>query len=1091
MNFNNRALRGALLLGTSLLSFGAAYADDVSTLEMVTVTGYRASLENALNTKRDSAEMVDAINAEDVAKFPDANLAESLQRLPGISITRDNGEGRTITVRGLGPDFTRVTINGMEALATAGGTLSGDNPNRSRQFDFNTFASELFSNLKVQKTPSASTDEGSLGATVSLETGRPFSMGDKFVASINNASYERGAAFNPRVVSVISHNWLGGKIGTLFSVAYTMRRQALDYMTSGAGGYVYNIGTNSSDSFAGTPTGTMTRDGFAAPAGTSCSGTNGVVPGVAVTNSSYCSLLSGSDASAYGAINSPMGHTANAAGTWTTQAPSLEMGTPALVHQNLYQTRIGLTTSEQWQIDDSTLLTVDGLFSSYYQNSTSNLVTNLGMNRNNTNATLNTATTATSLSGVFATCTPSTAAVHAAQTCSYAKSALPLAYYTTVGSAGYSASDPNGMNFYYKTIGRPSMKLLAAQADNGIVDYLKTDNNDIRTSADQSRATTQFSQATAKLEHVFNSKLRADAMFGISASRNHQEGLFASMEALDMGTASGDGAYVYDIRGDGYAPVETSFGFDVTNPAKWDLVKGYSALRRYLFLTSNKYRNISANVSYQPIDQVEIKFGFNARYYDFNTTRFVRAVDTTINPSLSELGVTSADVMSRVSFDASALGMGGSTPTAFAVPNIYKLAALTGLQCNCVNDYGDWTISNLNSQNSSSNGTTTFGVSEHDKSYYVEFGLHELDIGFGSLMGNIGLRYATTDTHSVGYTVAGYKATASNSYDDILPSLNLVYMPTDDMRVRASISKVMARPVLANMAPSITAVTISATDGGSGSLSAGNPNLKAFRANAIDIGYEWYFDKGSVISIAAFAKYVKNNPQSQSVTGTLPSLISQDMINAILANYNCTTQPIQCANITSSTVAYTLTSYQNAPGGVLQGIELNYQQQFNFLPAPFDGFGINANYTYVASKIHYLFRDSTSSTLTDHVAPWFGASPHSFNATVYYDADTWEVRLTSSYRAKYVDSYPVKTGSAAVGYGNSPYVNQFIYGKASLYFDTSFSYSINDNVSFKLDALNLTNQHTKKYWLFNNTTPRETYDSVSGRQLFAGVTLKY
>jgi TonB-dependent receptor len=301
----------------------------------------------------------------------------------------------------------------------------------------------------------------------------------------------------------------------------------------------------------------------------------------------------------------------------------------------------------------------------------------------------------------------------------------------------------------------------------------------------------------------------------------------------------------------------------------------------------------------------------------------------------------------------------------------------------------------------------------------------------------------------------------------------------------------MARPVLANMAPSITAVSISATDGGSGSLSAGNPNLKAFRANAIDIGYEWYFDKGSVISIAAFAKYVKNNPQSQSVTGTLPSLISQDMINAILANYNCTSQPIQCANITSSTVAYTLTSYQNAPGGVLQGIELNYQQQFNFLPAPFDGFGINANYTYVASKIHYLFRDSTSSTLTDHVAPWFGASPHSFNATFYYDADTWEVRLTSSYRAKYVDTYPVKTGSAAVGYGNSPYVNQFIYGKASLYFDTSFSYSINDNVSFKLDALNLTNQHTKKYWLFNNTTPRETYDSVSGRQLFAGVTLKY
>jgi len=1062
MKLQNRALRGTLMLSTGvglLISAGVASAEDPLSLETVTVTGYRASLESALSTKREAAEMVDAINAEDVAKFPDANLAESLQRLPGISITRDNGEGRTITVRGLGPDFTRVTINGMEALSTAGGTLAGDNPNRSRQFDFNTFASELFSNLKVRKTPSASTDEGSLGATVSLETGRPFSMGDKVVVSLNNATYERGAAFNPRVAGVISHNWLNGKIGTLFSVAYTMRRQALDYYSNGPGGYVYNWNTNSSESFAGTPTGTMTRDGFAAPTGTACSGTDGVVPGVSVTNASYCSLLSGSNAAAYATVNSPRGHTANAAGTWTTQAPSAELGAPALVHQNLYQTRIGLTTSEQWQVDEDTLITIDGLFSSYYQNSTSNLMTNLGINRNNTSTTLNTATSATSMSGVYATCTPSTAAVHAAQTCSYAKSMLPLAYHTTVGSAGYSASDPNGMLFYYKTIGRPAMKLVSGDVTNGITDYLVTDNNDTRTSADQTRATTQFSQATAQIQHIFSEKLRFDGMFGMATSRNRQEGLFASMEALDTGSATGDGNYVYDIRGNGYAPVETSFGFDVTNPAKWDLIKGYSALRRYLFRTSNNFRNISTNVSYRPINAVELKFGFNARYYDFNTTRYVRSVDTTINPSLQELGVTSADVMNRVSFDAGALGMGGKTPTAFMAPNLYKLASLTGLQCNCVNDWGDWTISNLNSQNSSNNGTTTFGVSEHDKSYYVEASVEDIDIGIGTVRGNIGLRYATTDTHSVGYTIAGYQTQASNSYDDMLPSLNLVYSPTDDMLIRFGLSKVMARPVLANMAPSITAVSISSSDGGSGSLSAGNPNLKAFRANAIDIGYEWYFDKGAVLSIAGFAKFVKNNPQSQSVTGTLPSLISQEMINAILANYNCTTQPIQCANITSSTVSYTLTSYQNAPGGVLKGIEVNYQQQFNFLPAPFDNFGINANYTYVASKIHYLFRDSSSSTLSDHLAPWFGASPHSFNATVYYTADSWEARITSSYRAKYVDSYPVKTGAAAVGYGNSPYINQFVYGKASLYFDTSFSYNIDDNMSFKLDALNLTDEH--------------------------------
>ena len=94
-----------------------------------------------------TASAVDTILAEDIADFPDLNLAESLQRIPGVSIARDAGEGRQITVRGLGPQFTRVRINGMEALSTAGGTDATGGTNRSRSFDFNVFASELFNKL--------------------------------------------------------------------------------------------------------------------------------------------------------------------------------------------------------------------------------------------------------------------------------------------------------------------------------------------------------------------------------------------------------------------------------------------------------------------------------------------------------------------------------------------------------------------------------------------------------------------------------------------------------------------------------------------------------------------------------------------------------------------------------------------------------------------------------------------------------------------------------------------------------------------------------------------------------------------------------
>jgi iron complex outermembrane receptor protein len=183
--------------------------------------------------------MVDAINAEDIADFPDANLAESLQRLPGVSIDRDNGEGRTITVRGLGSDFTRVRLNGVEALSTAGASIAGDSPNRSRGFDFNTFASELFNSLKVQKTASAETEEGSLGATVDLQTGRPFDYrGARYALSVQDAYYENGETNNPRVAALVSDRWRFnhvGEFGLLGSIAYNKRDQTIDSYQRQAG----------------------------------------------------------------------------------------------------------------------------------------------------------------------------------------------------------------------------------------------------------------------------------------------------------------------------------------------------------------------------------------------------------------------------------------------------------------------------------------------------------------------------------------------------------------------------------------------------------------------------------------------------------------------------------------------------------------------------------------------------------------------------------------------------------------------------------------------------------------------------------------
>jgi iron complex outermembrane receptor protein len=200
-------------------------ADDQSAVvEEVVVTGFRASLGNALSVKRRANGVVDVIKAEDIADFPDANLAESIQRVPGVSIARDAGEGRQITVRGLGPQFTRVRINGVEGQSTASGTDSSGGANRNRAFDFNVFASELFNSITVRKTASAQTEEGSLGATVDLQTGRPFDYkGATFVVSAQQGYNDLSKAWDPRLAVLASNTWLDGKIGALVSLAYTER----------------------------------------------------------------------------------------------------------------------------------------------------------------------------------------------------------------------------------------------------------------------------------------------------------------------------------------------------------------------------------------------------------------------------------------------------------------------------------------------------------------------------------------------------------------------------------------------------------------------------------------------------------------------------------------------------------------------------------------------------------------------------------------------------------------------------------------------------------------------------------------------------
>lgn len=205
--------------------------DDTPTaLDAVVVHGIRSSLEASMNLKREAQGIVDGIVAEDIGKFPDTNLAESLQRISGVSIDRSNGEGSRVTVRGVGPDFNLVLLNGRQMPASS---IADTGPSNSRAFDFANIASEAVSAVEVYKTSRASTPTGGIGATINIKTARPLdnpgtraNVGIKGVydSSVENVpdSYDVDTV-TPEISGIFSTTSADGRFGVALSASYQER----------------------------------------------------------------------------------------------------------------------------------------------------------------------------------------------------------------------------------------------------------------------------------------------------------------------------------------------------------------------------------------------------------------------------------------------------------------------------------------------------------------------------------------------------------------------------------------------------------------------------------------------------------------------------------------------------------------------------------------------------------------------------------------------------------------------------------------------------------------------------------------------------
>ena len=185
-------------------------------IEEVVVTGIRASLKRSMDIKREAKGIVDGISAEDIGKFPDTNLAESLQRITGVAIERDRGEGSKITVRGFGPDFNIVSFNGRQ-MPTNGG----------RSFDFGNIASEGISAVEVYKSGRANVASGGIGAVVNVITSKPLEKpGLRAVVSakgVYDPGTRKGNSVNPEIVGLFSQTFADDTLGVAISASKQVR----------------------------------------------------------------------------------------------------------------------------------------------------------------------------------------------------------------------------------------------------------------------------------------------------------------------------------------------------------------------------------------------------------------------------------------------------------------------------------------------------------------------------------------------------------------------------------------------------------------------------------------------------------------------------------------------------------------------------------------------------------------------------------------------------------------------------------------------------------------------------------------------------
>ena len=988
---------------------------------VVVVSGTRQSVISAIERKKGAGTVTDSIVAEDIGQFPDKNVGEALSRITGVQLSRDFGEGGQIAIRGVEPNLNRVEINGLSVLST--------NNTAGRGAELRELPAELIKSIDVYKGTTADLTEGGVGGSVIIKTNKPLDFKKfTFATTVSGEHATLRGGVQPRASVLIADRFLDGNLGLMANVVYD------NVLTQGD--FIRNTGWR------------FLRDWDFSPEKTVGS-TNAKAAGVSTF--AGCAALTGADKTACERQWFDYSPSVPRYGIWTRDHKRMSGEFTAQ-----YKINNDFNAFVSYQRNKQDQMLNDRNYGTDFPDV--NRLSNAGlMPVYNANGTVATAGTCTPVS---ATTTPAGMVVANHHVTEYTVGNCTA----VAGQGGYNAFNTAARDFnlrvdsYYRSggfnwrNGNWDAEALVAKTnsayanDTNIISLsqnvpglkVKLDANglphftfpsawDPNNAASYTRAEMQFrptesesSEDQLKLDLRYRTSIpfitkvwvggqgRQSRMFQYNGGGyliNNGSNLASTADDLDVQSANVTHVLNWDplYTGAGQRPAVAQSFINGNNSESWISSSQMQQLITAIRGTSPAFLS-GAGIAGFPNDWMAPSYQASVPFYD--TSKF--------NHDLVRM----------------ALGRDGKPYP--QVPG--------------------------------------YDTEERIRSAYLRLDFEQELFGL-TIDGNFGLRYTGTETKSTGLQqyrrrversvgsatfddriLTNQIVTAAKKYHDYLPSFNAAtWLVPDKLVVRLGYGKVMSRPAIDRIAPAINCLEGSGRPqfGGDGTddCTAGNPDLKPYRAANKDLSVEWYPNRDSQLSLAYFQKDIQ--------TSIMPNVVVRQ-------------------DIFGDGKLWDVTTTVNYQGAVTKGVELAGRTAFTFLPGFLNGFGVDANYTRMNYK--YAPGAAVINTLDGTELSFAGMSKNSYNFAIWYDKDKFNARLAYNYRD------PYNTGGTDVNTGNP------VFMEATGYLDGKIQYRFSDNLTFSFEAKNLTDERTLAT---AGSILRPNELSWNGRRYYVSLGYKY